>query len=102
MRTVVDEMGRCGKPPSAEALLAGTLTLMTGYGRQADGGVRALMARRIVSNLSFLVDHPHLSARLRSTLTHLRRCWQMHLGGLTCDSATTARPLWHDTHEVIQ
>lgn len=107
MRTAGGGVNRCGQQPSAEVMLAGTLSLMTGYGRQADGGVRTLMARRIVSNLSFLAEHPQLSVRLRGTLSHLRRHWQWHLGGLTCEPAAPApapaqRPLWHDAHEVVQ
>lgn len=41
--------------PCAEALLAGTLALMTGYAQQADAGTRTLMATQSGLQLVFPV-----------------------------------------------
>lgn len=62
--------------PCAEAMLAGTLALMTGYAQHQDTGVRHLMARKVVSNLFFLSGHPHLSDAFRTMLGNLRIRWQ--------------------------
>ena len=76
--------------PSAEALVAATLALMTGYAehcttpRTTPTAPRAarrgealprLLAAKVVSNLFFLAEHPALSAPLRSTLWRLRSHW---------------------------
>ena len=66
--------------PSLEAVLAGTLALMTGYGQalQADHdpAQRLRMSRKIVDNLALLVDHPRLSLGFRQVLLGLQDRWQ--------------------------
>lgn len=102
MCTVVDEVDRCGELPPAEALLAGTLALMTGHAQQPDSGLRTLMAKKIVSNLFFLSGHPHLSGGFQRTVANLRASWQGQLSGLTPDITVVPAKLWHDAHGVVQ
>lgn len=68
--------------PCAEAMLAGTLALMTAwaapcpnpaYDAQAQ---RSLIARKVVSNLFFLQHHPALSAGLRQVVANAHARWQ--------------------------
>jgi hypothetical protein len=62
--------------PTVEALLAGTLALMTGCAQDdGDRGMRALMAGKVESNLLRLSEHPELSPAMRSMLTQLRERW---------------------------
>jgi hypothetical protein len=62
--------------PTVEALLAGTLALMTGCAQdQGDGGMRELMASKVVSNLQRLSEHPELSPPMRMMLTQLSQRW---------------------------
>lgn len=70
--------------PSTEALLAGTLALMTGCAQHA-GPVRQreLMAGKVVSNLTQLAQHPELSAPMRSMLAKLSARWLLELGSGT-------------------
>lgn len=102
MCTVVDEVERCGELPSAEALLAGTLALMTGHAQQSDSGLRTLMARKIASNLFFLSEHPHLSCGFQGTVAKLRAIWLAQWGGLAPEINVVPTQLWHDAHAVVQ
>ncbi len=47
--------------PCAEAMLAGTLALMTGHAQSTCATQRGLVGRKIRSNLFFLSQHPELS-----------------------------------------
>lgn len=62
--------------PQVEALLAGTLALMTGL---AQGGERCaqreLMQAKVHANLSELAVHPHVSESLRGVLARLVHHW---------------------------
>jgi hypothetical protein len=61
--------------PSAEALLGGTLALMTGLSQAQCAQHRALMAHKIVANLASLAQSPQLSAGFRHLLDSLRQRW---------------------------
>ena len=67
--------------PCEQALLAATLALMTAYARPAEDarldadGQRQLMARKIVSNLFFLREHPALGAGMRQVVTRMHGHW---------------------------
>ena len=69
--------------PCAGALLAGTLALMTSWAdpcQQARCGVavqRRLMARKIVSNLYFLMHHPNVAPPLRNVMSNAHRRWML-------------------------
>ncbi len=66
--------------PSIEAVLAGTLALMTGYSQalqaELDPGQRLRMGVKVGENLSLLVDHPQLSPGFRQVLLGLMTRWQ--------------------------
>ena len=67
--------------PSLEALLAGTLALMTTWAdphlkdRVVLTRHRDLIARKIVSNLHFLQNHPAVSQELRIVLNRSHDRW---------------------------
>jgi hypothetical protein len=66
--------------PSIEAVLAGTLALMTGYSQalqaELDPQHRVKMGSKIGDNLSLLVDHPQLSLGFRQVLLGLQGRWR--------------------------
>jgi hypothetical protein len=65
--------------PSLEAVLAGTLALMTGYSQalqaELDPGQRLRMGLKIGDNLALLVEHPLLSPGFRQVALGLRHRW---------------------------
>ncbi|MBL0945922.1 MAG: hypothetical protein IBJ04_16520 [Hydrogenophaga sp.] len=73
--------------PPTEALLAGTLALMTGCA-QHTGPVRQreLMVGKVVSNLTELSQHPALSAPMRLLLGRLSARWLLELGSAAAPS----------------
>lgn len=100
--------------PSPEALLAGTLALMTGVVERAallqplaGHGQSLLMASKVRVNLRGLADHPQLSPAFRSTLDRLRGHWdRLAAPGAaeaepTCPAEREAR-LWHRAPERVQ
>lgn len=93
--------------PCAEAMLAGTLALMTGHAQHSDAGTRSLMAKKIVSNLFFLSGHPHLSDGFKTMLGNLRTRWQLELaprGDTVVAPVQSSLPaaLWHDVPTSVQ
>jgi len=65
--------------PPIEALLAGTLALMTGYSQylqaEANPSHRIRMGEKIAHNLAVLADHPLLSTGCRCVLGQLQQRW---------------------------
>jgi hypothetical protein len=65
--------------PSVEAVLAGTLALMTGYSQalqaELDPQGRVAMGEKIGDNLGLLLDHPQLSLGFRQVLFGLQQRW---------------------------
>ena len=65
--------------PCIEAVLAGTLALMTGYGQalqaELDPAQRLGIGRKVVENLELLGHHPQLSPGFRQVLSGLHRRW---------------------------
>ncbi|MFT3719538.1 hypothetical protein [Pseudorhodoferax sp.] len=88
--------------PGAEALLAGTLALMTGHAQACCAGQRALMARKVADNLDALARHAGLSAEFRSMAVGLQRRWDEQ--GRGSDHAVRLPPsvLWHRPPERLQ
>ena len=76
--------------PSIEAVLAGTLALMTGYSQalqaELDPQHRVKMGVKIGDNLSLLADHPQLSLGFRQVLLGLRGRWRA-IGECTAQAA---------------
>ena len=66
--------------PRIEAVLAGTLALMTGYSQALQAALgpqhRLRMGGKIAENLSMLVDHPQLSLGFRQVMLRLQGRWQ--------------------------
>jgi hypothetical protein len=61
--------------PCAEALVAGTLALMTGHARCGCAQHRDMMARKAAVNLHTLSGHPHISDGLRTVAKKLYEQW---------------------------
>ena len=66
--------------PSVEAVLAGTLALMTGYSQTLQAELhpqqRLSMGEKIGAHLSLLIDHPQLSLGFRQVLLGLQTRWR--------------------------
>lgn len=91
--------------PSVDALMAGTLALMTGYAQTpADALQRALMGKKLVSNLFFLANHPQVSPAMRCMLGNLRTRWQLALEADDPALLRAAEPAaaWHEAHGTLQ
>lgn len=84
-------------PPCLEALVAGTLALMTCWAAPAQDGStpsrrqRTLMARKIVSNLFFLKHHPHASPGLRQVMARAHERWVL-VSESAGDASVVTRP----------
>ena len=63
--------------PSAEAILAGTLALMTAHAEAACSVQRRRMAQKVELNLAGLAEHPALSLHFRLALSALKAHWQL-------------------------
>ena len=67
--------------PCIEAVLAGTLALMTGYSQALQAAAhpeqRLLMGRKITRQLELLADHPQLSCGFRQVLSGLGTRWRL-------------------------
>ena len=65
--------------PCIEAVLAGTLALMTGYSQALQAAShpeqRLLMGHKITRQLALLADHEQLSTGFRAVLDGLRQRW---------------------------
>lgn len=97
--------------PCAEAMLAGTLALMTGHAQSACAIQRDLMGRKIRSNLFFLGQHTGLSPSFRTVVQRMHRHWDALLKAgdrpaagqaLNTDDLLPERRLWHTTASTIQ
>jgi hypothetical protein len=81
--------------PCAGGLLAGTLALMTCWAApEPEAKVdaqkqRSLIARKVVSNLFFLRDHPDVGPGLQQVVGRLHQRWVL----IAQDAAITAPPL---------
>ena len=69
---------------SVEAVLAGTLALMTGFAQAgAQCPHRPAMAGKLVSNFGQLADHPGLSDTMHRVMNRLAGHWQRELVRMT-------------------
>lgn len=91
--------------PTMEALMAGTLALMTGCAQahSADPN-RQLLARKRVSQLFFLSEHPQVAAPMRCVLRNLRLRWQQEAArdALVRQAVPDPTPLWHTAPGALQ
>lgn len=85
--------------PSLEALVAGTVALMTAWAspcpnaRVDTAAQRALLARKVISNLFFLQNHPGASPELRQAMANARARWVgLGPGAAGCRAAADPAP----------
>ncbi|CAM3999796.1 hypothetical protein [Paracidovorax anthurii] len=95
--------------PCAEALLAGTLALMTGYAHSDRESDRLAMGRKIAAHLQSLSRMEGLTPHFRAMVGNLRNRWARRLGLLEPDPRDAApsadelqRRLWHTAPEALQ
>lgn len=101
--------------PCAEALLAGTLALMTGYVQACCDSHREAIGRKIVANLQNLSQLASLTPHFRTMLWNLQARWTQHCnppGQGTAMSpldekdalnqAEQRRALWHTAPDAMQ
>lgn len=94
--------------PSAEAMLAGTLALMTGYAQSACLRQRHLMSEKIVANLSQISQHPAFSANFQAVTDRMSPLWAVlaQAGGVFTSAQTPAqlepKALWHTAVSQLQ
>lgn len=95
--------------PCAEALLAGTLALMTGYVQACCDSHREAMGRKIVTNLQLLGQADVFTPHFRTMLCNLQSRWVQQCGPGRSEPVTAAlsaaeqrRALWVAAPEVVQ
>ncbi|WP_198972209.1 hypothetical protein [Xylophilus sp. ASV27] len=92
-----------------EALLAGTLALMSSHAQACCDQHREAIARKVAVRLQCLARHDAFTPHFRATLENLLPCW-LRQGGLDglVDTRTApapqapARALWHTAPEALQ
>ena len=88
--------------PCAEALLAGTLALMTGHAQARCVNGRRLMEAKIVANLSQLMQMAVLTPQFRAAVCNVRGHWQlMHDASVSVGTSEDPR-LWHASPSSFQ
>lgn len=95
--------------PCAEALLAGTLALMTGYVQACCDSHREAMGHKIVTNLQLLGQADVLTPHFRTMLRNLQSRWVKQCGAAPAEPVAAAlsvaeqrRALWLPAPEVVQ
>lgn len=88
----------------SEALLAGTLALMTGQAQASCSEARCLMTHRICGNLRELSQHPALNPVFRAAVRRLHEHWCRMDAELSGSSSVTERPAdrWHSPSPTLQ
>jgi hypothetical protein len=85
--------------PAVEAVLAGTLALMTGFAEADRPAQRGRMMDKVIGNLELLAGHPQLSMEFRCAVGRLRRHWE-HLSQHDGDAGALA--VRHPAPGVLQ
>ena len=88
--------------PSAEAMVAGTLALMTGHAQASCEKERRLMSAKVIDNLGQLAEHPGLSLLFRAALCSLRTHWQAMQVQPAADAAANDRWMLHPVPALFQ
>lgn len=95
----------CSRPSTeyllgrTEALLAGTLALMTAVAQGCRGEQRVAMLRKVLANLAQLEHHPGVSPQFQAVSAHLQQHWSA-LAGLSGDSVDPAA--WQAAPRALQ
>jgi len=86
--------------PCVEAILAGTLALMTGHAQACCAAQRQRMAAKILSNMGLLAAHPQLSPAFRTAIGQLHAHWErlQAPGGMPAGDG----PSWHPAPDTVQ
>lgn len=87
--------------PSADALLAGTLALMTGHAQSHDPQLRDLLAFKIHAHLLRLQNEPRLSPPFRQIVQRLHSAWA-RMGEPAASAPGFADPLWQAANTRLQ
>ena len=94
---------------SVEALLAGTLALMSAHAQCScpqSISNKDMMTKKIIANLSQLISHANLTEQFRMVLGNLHKMWsefdavQRSSGHIAPQSRT--QELWHHAPAVVQ
>ncbi len=92
--------------PGAEALLAGTLALMTVRCRCTCEGQLDVMTEKIIHNLveleARLSGQSVFSDSFRAVLRNVRKQWEAQQPAAAVPAEQTDRRLWHTTVETVQ
>ena len=92
--------------PCPGALLAGTLALMTAWADPCGNAQciaakqRHLMARKIVSNLFFLKEHPHVAPLMRNVMANAHRRWVLVAASVEEGEPAPSAPSIESTDEA--
>ena len=90
--------------PSVEAVLAGTLALMTGYSQalqaELDPQGRVAMGEKVGSNLGLLLDHPQLSLGFRQVLFGLQQRW-IAMNACTIEATPTTQDSQKNSRQTV-
>lgn len=85
--------------PCVQGLIAANVALMTAYANPAPQAPadaetqRRLLARKVVSNLFFLREHPLLSPALRQVMAHAHQHWVALATAAATPAAAWAEPV---------
>ena len=96
--------------PCAEAVLAGTLALMTGHAQTGCGSHRDAMARKIMVSLQQLAQGDGFTPHFRALLGSLQRRWAQQCGLAPAQTPSAAalsvaeqrRALWLTAPKTLQ
>ena len=86
---------------NAEAVLAGTLALMTALVYSCCEQHRQALRQKVIANLVELERHAQLSQQFRAVASHLQQQW-CALDDSSATVAATDVRLWHTTPEIVQ
>lgn len=84
-----------------EAVVAGTLALMTAMAQEPCDDHRAMIRGKVIANLAELEQHPHVSRQFRAAVSHLQQHWYALEDGAGSGSFRD-RALWHKPGEKVQ
>ena len=87
---------------SSEALLAGTLALMTGHAQSRCAAHRELMVAKIIANLGALSEVPLLSPGFQALLWTLRQGWRSELACMSVGPTRIADVCFCSSTERLQ
>lgn len=83
--------------PAAEAILAGTLALMTGHAQSGSACERQAMRAKIAQNIELLARHAQLSPTFRRAMDQLCAHWRS-----TTEGHDLPGRHWHNAPGTLQ